>query len=161
MAGMRRRAGHRGMAATGLAALLVVLAAAGEAAELAREVLAGPMTVEVIRIIDGDTIVVRAHPWLGVFVETHVRLEGIDAPELHGRCDYEKDLAEQAKTRLAALLGAGEARISDIRNDKYGGRVRARVFDPAGVDVGAELVAAGLARPYHGERRQPWCLGDG
>ena len=140
-----------------LALVLALAVSAGEAAELAREVLDGPVAVEVIRIIDGDTIVVRAHPWLGVFIETRVRLAGIDAPELRGRCDGETALAVQARDRLAELLAAGTARLDDIRHDKYGGRVRARVLDGEGGDVGAALVAAGLARPYHGERRQPWC----
>lgn len=156
-AGRRR---HLGVLAV-VAAPLVILAVGGQAAELARENLVGPVMVEVIRVIDGDTIVVRAHPWLGVFVETHVRLAGIDAPELHGHCDGETALAERARDRLISLLAGGEARLSDIRNDKYGGRVRARVEDAAGLDVGAALVAAGLARPYHGERRAPWCVGDG
>ncbi len=145
-----------------LAMLAMGLAlSAGEAGEFAREVLEGPVTVEVIRVIDGDTIVVRVHPWLGMFIESRVRLAGIDAPELHGRCDEETALAGQARDRLAQLLAGGEARLDDIRNDKYGGRVRARVFDAAGLDVGTVLVAAGLARPYHGEKRQPWCSAPG
>ncbi|MEI8393828.1 MAG: thermonuclease family protein [Rhodospirillaceae bacterium] len=137
--------------------LFFALVADGKAEHLSREVLDGPVTVDVIRVIDGDTIVVRAHPWLGLFVETRVRLEGIDAPELRGHCDSEKALAEQARTRLAELLATGPARLGEIRNDKYGGRVRARVFNQAGTDLGAALIAAGLARPYHGERRRPWC----
>ncbi len=135
--------------------------ATAESAELAREVLDGPVTVEVIRVIDGDTIVVRAHPWLGVFIETRVRLAGIDAPELRGRCDSETALAGRAKDRLAELLAGGVAHLDGVRHDKYGGRVRARVLDGAGTDVGAVLIAAGLARPYHGERRKPWCAGQG
>lgn len=150
----------RSTAVAVLAAPMLALAPAG-AAELAREVLDGPVPVEVIRIIDGDTIVVRAHPWLGVFVETRVRLAGIDAPELRGRCDGEIALAGRARDRLAELLAGGSARLDDVRHDKYGGRVRARVLDGNGVDVGAALIAAGLARPYHGERRRPWCPAEG
>ena len=141
-----------------LAVVLVVLA--GQADGLAREQLEGPVTVEVIKIIDGDTIEVRAHPWLGVFIESRVRLAGIDAPELHGRCDGETALAARARDRLSELLSGGVARLDDIRHDKYGGRVRARVLDASGADVGAALIAAGLARPYHGERRRPWCAGS-
>ena len=149
-----------GVAALVLAAPVLALAPAG-AAELAREVLEGPVPVEVIRIIDGDTIVVRAHPWLGVFIETRVRLAGIDAPELRGRCDGEIALAGRARDRLAELLAGGAARLDDVRHDKDAGRVRARVLDGNGVDVGAALIAAGLARPYHGERRRPWCPAEG
>ena len=155
--GWRRRAGP-----VVLVALAVgLMVSPGDAVELAREVLEGPVSVEVIRVIDGDTIVVRAHPWLGVFIETRVRLAGIDAPELHGHCDGEIVLAGRARDRLAELLAGGVAQLDDIRNDKYGGRVRARVLGAAGVDVGAVLVAAGLARAYHGERRGSWCPDHG
>jgi hypothetical protein len=34
--------------------------------------------------------------------------------------------------------------------------VRAEINDSDG-DIAQALLAAGLARPYHGERRQPWC----
>jgi len=160
-----RRAGAVTLAASALAltmALPLILTVSGDAAaEPVREVLDGPVTVEVIRIIDGDTIVVRAHPWLGVFIEAHVRLAGIDAPELRGRCDGETALAGRARDRLAELLAGGVARLDDIRHDKYGGRVRARVFDAGGLDVGEVLVAAGLARSYHGERRRSWCSESG
>jgi endonuclease YncB( thermonuclease family) len=40
--------------------------------------------------------------------------------------------------------------------DKFGGRVRAEISDADG-DIARALIAEGLARPYHGERRQPWC----
>lgn len=159
----RGRAGPATFTAPAMALAIALLLAvrSSAAAELARESLDGPVTVEVIRIIDGDTIVVRAHPWLGVFIETHVRLAGIDAPELRGRCDGETALAGRARDRLAELLAGGIARLDDIRHDKYGGRVRARVLGVDGADVGAVLVAAGLARPYYGERRRSWCPESG
>ena len=151
----------------GTATLLVAVLAVGLAtktafsAELAREVLDGPMKVEVIRVIDGDTIVVRVHPWLGLFIESRVRLARIDAPELRGRSSSETTLAGRAKDRLGQLLASGTAHIDHVRPDKYGGRVRAHVLDSSGVDVGAVLIAAGLARPYHGERRKSWCADQG
>ncbi len=36
-----------------------------------------------IRIIDGDTVVVRVDLGLGVSVEKHVRIEAIDCPEMN------------------------------------------------------------------------------
>ena len=154
------RPGRAGLWAFVALALGVAVSSAG-ASERGRDILEGPVTVDVVRVIDGDTIAVRAHPWLGVFIETNVRLAGIDAPELHGRCAEETDLALRAKERLTELLAAGVARLDDIQHDKYGGRVRARVLDASGADVGASLIASGLARPYHGERRRPWCRDPG
>jgi endonuclease YncB( thermonuclease family) len=155
---------HRGLPAVtaGVAALLALIVAKGSgAAELSHNVLPGPVPAEVIRIIDGDTIVVRVQPWLGLFIETHVRLEGLDAPELHGHCNEEIAMAQQARLRLATLLADGQVVLQNIRNDKYGGRVDARVISASGTDVAEVMISDGLARRYHGERRLPWCVGTG
>jgi endonuclease YncB( thermonuclease family) len=49
----------------------------------------------------------------------------------------------------------------DVQPDKYGNRVRARIVTPAGADLSQSLIQAGLARPYKGEKRQPWCESAG
>jgi micrococcal nuclease len=45
---------------------------------------------EVVRVIDGDTLEARVRIWPGMDVTTRVRLRGIDAPELHARCEGER-----------------------------------------------------------------------
>ena len=116
----------------------------------------GPVQADVVRVIDGDTFEAAAHIWLGEAIDIHVRIEGIDAPELHARCEDERIRAEAARDYLAQRIGGGEVQLSDVRYDKYGGRVDAMVRDGRG-DVGRAMIAAGHARPYHGERRRPWC----
>ena len=123
----------------------------------AREVLPGPVPAEVVEVIDGDTLKVRAHIWLGQAVETSVRLAGINAPELAGKCDEERLLAARARDYLARLLADRAVSLREVAYDKYGGRVVARVDDRTGRDLGAALVAAGLARPYDGGKRGKWC----
>jgi endonuclease YncB( thermonuclease family) len=122
--------------------------------------LAGPIPAQVVRVVDGDTILVRAHIWLGQEVETAVRLAGTDTPEMKGRCAAESKMAEAAKAFLASRVDGSLVQLRDVLTDKYGGRVRALVFDSTGADLSVELIKAGLARPYGGEKRQPWCLGD-
>jgi endonuclease YncB( thermonuclease family) len=136
----------------------LALAAWPGAAATAAEVLPGPVAAEVLAVPDGDTLVVRARIWIGQAVEVKVRLAGIDAPEMKGRCESERALARAARDRLArsAAVG-GTVTLTDIRYGKYAGRVLARISDGAGADLGAALVAAGLARPYSGGRRTPWC----
>ncbi len=122
--------------------------------------LAGPVPAEVLSVIDGDTIEVRAVIWLGQVVSTRVRLAGIDAPELRGKCARERTLAERARAYLLARLGDGDrawVRLRDIRYGKYAGRVLARVETAGGEDLGRGLMAAGLARPYAGRARASWC----
>jgi endonuclease YncB( thermonuclease family) len=122
--------------------------------------LPGPLAAVPIAVVDGDTIRVRVRIWLDQEVETLVRIEGIDAPELKGRCAVESALAQQARTALAALIGEGPVLLHDVRHDKYGGRVRAAVRDGEGRDLGARLIEAGLARAYAGGARASWCLAE-
>lgn len=137
-----------------LLAPFLALAAQGA---LAAERLAGPIPAQVVRVVDGDTIVVRAHIWLGQEVETLVRLFGADAPELKARCAAEREKAEAARLFLSQRLEGAVVQLRDVLTDKYGGRVLALVQDSSGADLSAELVKAGLARRYDGGTRQSWC----
>jgi endonuclease YncB( thermonuclease family) len=142
--------------AVAVGAALALLAAASGDAEV-RDVLVGPVPAEVVSILDGDTISVRAHIWLGQDVDTHVRLAGIDAPELHGKCPRERRMAAAAREFLAQRLADRRVTLRDVQVDKYGGRVRARVTTDRGDDIADALLQAGLARPYGGAARRPWC----
>lgn len=134
---------------------------ASSSAAAAPPLLPGPIPAEVLDIVDGDTITVRAIIWLGQVVETSVRVDGMDAPELRARCPQERELAEAARDMARRLIGPSLVSLMDVQPDKYGGRVRARILTTGGTDLSEALIKAGLARPYHGERRQPWCDGAG
>jgi endonuclease YncB( thermonuclease family) len=123
----------------------------------AADVIAGPVEAEVLRVVDGDTLKVQAKIWLGQTVEVDVRLAGIDAPELHGACDREREAALAAKDELAALTSGGKVRLTDIRRDKFGGRVIAHVGGEGAEDLSAALVARHFARAYGGGKRGGWC----
>ena len=116
----------------------------------------GPVTAQVVRVIDGDTFEAAAQIWLGEAVDVHVRIDGIDAPELHGKCPEERERAAAARDYLANRIGDGQVQLSQVRYDKYGGRVDAVVRD-AGGDVGTAMIRKGYARPYSGGRRGGWC----
>jgi endonuclease YncB( thermonuclease family) len=131
-----------------------MLAAAGPAA--AGETLPGPVAATVVRVVDGDTLEVRARVWLGLEVTARVRLRGIDTPEARSRCADERALAAAATARLAALGGTSVV-LTNVAADKYGGRVLADVAAGDGTDLAAAMVAGGLARPYAGGARAPWC----
>ncbi|MGQ0674538.1 MAG: thermonuclease family protein [Rhodospirillales bacterium] len=139
------------------------LALAGFAAALyghatrAAETLSGPVRARVLQVIDGDTLAVQARIWLGQDVDILVRLVGIDAPELKGKCAAEREAALAARETLAALAALGEVTLSEIRYDKYGGRVLARVAARDGTDLAGALLARRLARPYDGKARMGWC----
>ncbi len=99
------------------------------------------------RAVDGDTLDCAGR---------RVRLANIDAPELHGRCTAETQMAERAK--LAAMIALADAPVRVVpegRDDRYG-RLIARVAID-GRDLGETLIAQSLARPYSGGARKGWC----
>ncbi len=107
-------------------------------------------------MIDGDTFEAEAELWPGLTVRALIRVEGVDAPELRGRCAAEKLDARKAREALAYLLENG-ARLREVRRDKYGGRFVAKVLLADGSDLAETLIAAGYARRYDGGRRAGWC----
>jgi micrococcal nuclease len=121
------------------------------------ESVPGPVQARVLRVIDGDTIVVRARIWLGQNIETQVRLDGVDAPEIKGKCERERRLAVRARDLILARIAGGMVILSEIHYGKYAGRVVARVRLPGGGDFSTALVEAGLGRAYEGGRRESWC----
>jgi endonuclease YncB( thermonuclease family) len=112
---------------------------------------------EVLRVIDGDTFEARVRIWPGQDVTTRVRLRGIDAPEMRARCLDEERGALAARDALAAILAQGGVGVSKVGPDKYGGRIVAAASTRKTADVSGALLAAGLARPYDGGRREGWC----
>ena len=109
-------------------------------------------------VYDGDTFTADVMLPPDVSVDVRVRLINIDTPEIQGRCQYEKDLAQQAKRALQALIPRGTiVELENIKDDKYLGRIDANVILPDGRDAGAVLIKMGLGRRYKGGRRDPWC----
>ena len=119
--------------------------------------LPGPVPARVVAVIDGDSLRVRALIWVGQELETVVRLAGVDAPELRGRCAGERQAAARARDQLERLVGDGPVRLRDVRFDKYGGRVLASVETQRGEDVARRMLEDGLVRRYDGASRASWC----
>ncbi len=124
--------------------------------------LTGPVQAIVERVIDGDTLAVRARIWLDQEVRVKVRIAHIDTPELSARCSRERQMAVLARDFIQNILFAKEQAeptvwLSDIDQDKYGGRVLARVAVHSGSDIAGALVQAGLAQSYDGKKRADWC----
>ena len=92
------------------------------------------------RAVDGDTIACANLP-------VHVRLLGIDAPELPGHCRPGRQCTPgdgQASARaLAALLRSGPVWVAGTAHDRYG-RLLARV-SVAGIDASCRMLATGAA----------------
>lgn len=145
---------------TRLAAMLALLLMSQSPAIAANEIspsLPGPIRAEVLQVLDGDSLRVRAQIWLGQDIVTIVRVEGLDTAELRGKCARERDLAYAAKDRLRALVKNTGIELRNIRADKYGGRVIADVYTTDRIAIAQNLIAENLGRPYAGGKRQSWC----
>ena len=136
-----------------LFAILAVLPLNAEA----KETLAGPIPAKVLRIVDGDTIVVRAHIWLGQTIESIVRIRGIDTPEMKGKCEFERQKAEEAKKFVEKMIDGKDIFLEQISYDKYGGRVVAIIKTKGHKSLAEEMINKGLAREYQGKTKQGWC----
>ena len=113
-----------------------------------------------VKITDGDTIKldVSKESLLVKKLGLSVRIKGIDTPEKtpRAKCDKENALGQQATKFTTDLVGNKELLLSEVKNDKYGGRIVANV-KVGGVDIAQELLKKGLARVYNGEKKKSWC----
>jgi endonuclease YncB( thermonuclease family) len=135
----------------------LILAAFVPGAANGAERMSGPFLAEVVRAVDGDTLEVKVNVWLGVQVNTRVRIRGIDTPETRGKCPREIELAQKA-TDLLRVETTPLVILRNVEGDKYFGRVDADVTtSPDGLDLREAMLRSGLARPYAGEKRGDWC----
>lgn len=135
--------------------ILFLLLAAVASPAVSADRLRGPIRAEVLRVVDGDTVLVRALIWPGQRVEVKVRLAGINAPEKYRpKCLQEKELAQQATDYVLQKIGK-EIDLQDIRFGKYAGRVVADIRTQSGQDLAKLLVDAGLA--HQQKARMSWC----
>lgn len=100
-----------------------------------------PRAAVVVRVIDGDTVVLDNGERL--------RYIGMDTPELHHPTRGREPFGEEAKAFNASLVLRQRVRIDyDVeRRDRYG-RLLGYCFLEDGTFVNAELVRQGFAQPY-------------
>jgi len=67
----------------------------------------GPYRADVVRVIDGDTVVLDAHIWPGMTQRTHLRLSGIDTPLPHSQPRGWRRTPPSASARSASANSPG------------------------------------------------------
>ena len=113
--------------------------------------------LEVTSIYDGDTFRANIKGFPAVIGEhMSIRINGIDTPELRGKCDEEKQLARLAKQFTVERLRAAKSVVlKNIKRGKYF-RLIADVYVD-GVNLGEQLIKHGHAVKYKGKTKQAWC----
>ena len=112
---------------------------------------------KVISVYDGDTFRVDIDslpPIVGKNIP--IRLNGVDTPEIRGKCQYEKDLAIKARDFVRnKLANAKEIKLNNLQRGKYF-RVVANVMVD-GVSLEQELLDKEFAYKYTGGKKSSWC----
>ena len=119
----------------------------------------GSITISSITsVYDGDTFRANIPNYPPIVGENiGIRINGIDTPEILGKCAKEISLAKDAQ-RLAekTLRSAKVIELRNLQRGKYF-RVVADVYAD-GVNVGDELVKESLAVVYDGGKKvKDWC----
>ena len=109
----------------------------------------------VLRVVDCDTIHVRAHLWPRQNWQDNIRLHGIDTlePEPRSQCPAEAEQAILAKNTLHSLIPQ-EVRLTNVKSGKFGNRYVATVMDGPR-NLAHVLMENGVGRPYFKGKRKP------
>ena len=112
------------------------------------------------RNYDGDTVTFNLpelHPIIGEKIS--IRVNGIDTPEINGKCEKEKYDAQQAQQMVADILkGAEQTTLKNMERGKFF-RIAADVFVD-GENLADMLIGAGMAICYNGGKKtHKWCEG--
>jgi len=107
---------------------------------------------------DGDTITFNLpnlHPIIGKKIS--IRLNGIDTPEIKGKCEKEKYDAEQVREMVRDILkDAEKITLKNMQRGKYFRIASDVIVD--GESLGNMLVEAGMAIRYDGRKKtHKWC----
>ncbi len=118
----------------------------------------GTVTVsKVISVYDGDTFRVNIDslpPIVGKNIA--IRVNGVDTPEIRGKCQYESNLALKARDFVRnKLADAKEIKLTNLQRGKYFRVVANVVVD--GVSLEKELLDNELAYEYSGGKKLRWC----
>jgi len=103
--------------------------------------------IQVVRVVDGDTIIAHVDLGFGVFLQNQsIRLARINAPELHGES---KEQGKKSKEALVGKLLGKKTFIKTQKDDreKYG-RLLADLYLEDGTCVNDWLLLENLAKPF-------------
>lgn len=104
----------------------------------------------VVRVVDGDTVLLDVDLGFYVHVRMSCRLAGINARE------HNQPGGAEATAHLAALLMEGESvTVGSVSADKYGGRFDGIILDVANLNVNERMVVDGYAARWDGVGSKP------
>jgi micrococcal nuclease len=116
---------------------------------------------KVVKVYDCDTITIACKvPYLTTLPESnimyrfHVRLLGIDSPEMKSRNEDEKTIAHLAQKSLSELILNKIVILKNTSTDKYG-RILANVYTDDGTELSNWAISNRFAVSYDGGTKTP------
>ena len=112
---------------------------------------------KVISIYDGDTMRVNIDSFPDIVGKNiRIRIKGIDAPEIKGKCQKEIGLAIMARDYLRnAINQSSQIELRNIERGKYFRIVGELYID--GENFSNKLIEEKLATRYKMGKRRDWC----
>lgn len=117
----------------------------------------GPVTAQLINVVDGDTVLVDAEPWPNTTIRIFVRLRDIDTPEMKSKCVSLRKAAKAAKIALSELLDGQTLTLHNISGGKYYGRIIADIQTEHGTNASQTLLNSGHTIPYKSRKLNRIC----
>lgn len=122
-------------------------------------------SAELIRVVDGDSLIMRVDLGFRMTTTQSFRLSGINAPEIRGE---EREMGEACKAYVEFLLTPGEVGIDPIwrlrtyKSDSFGRWLADVMLDDGSQGIHREpislsevLVTSGYAVPWDGKGDRP------
>jgi micrococcal nuclease len=112
----------------------------------------------ITRIVDGDTMDVMFDLGLEIYTSHSVRWNGIDTPETYRpSSELEREAGKLVTEYLKNLILDKTVYIKTTKDSKYGDYLGDVYWNEEDlVTINNFLITEGLARPYFGEKKEPW-----
>ena len=106
--------------------------------------------IDIIRIVDGDTVDVLLDLGFDIHRKERVRILGIDAPETRTTDENEKKFGVEAKAYVVSWFAKHpKITVRTTKDDKYS-RILGEFFDSEGLNLSHCIVEDGYAWEYDG-----------
>lgn len=119
-------------------------------------VFAIDVIASVVSVYDGDTLRVDVVDWPEIVGSNMpIRVHGVDAPEIQGKCAKEREAAIAARDYVRTIVDGQTVILVDPKRGKYF-RLIADI-EVNGLLLSDLLLQSGHARAYDGGPRTSWC----
>ena len=112
---------------------------------------------KILSAYDCDTLTILFDLGFNISIKEKCRLHEIDAPEIRGKNQQEKDLAIKGRDFVRELIVGETVEITTYKPGKFG-RMLIKVYIDDGQCLNDLLVEKGYARKYDGGKREGWFI---